>query len=236
MSRAHKRNGSKRGELKNGEKFPVNRRILLAHKGAAQGYQQNILNDLRVRPPGVGITQSPPMNYRDNILWIEDNVDITTNYTSGGTVFVGTQFALTDMFTLPLFAALYDQYCIYSVTARFMFEFSNTGATPGEFLSAIDFDSATTPTGPGALENYSTFEVMSITQGCCQTRFVQPCVTPLVFQGATIITSYSVARQWIDSADTAIPHFGLKYGIRGNQQAVIGKCYLSYVVGYRNKL
>jgi hypothetical protein len=221
---------------RSGQPSNIDKVIFNSHKGAANAFRMTCLSDLHLRPPVQGITQSPPLNYRDSVFWCDDSVDLSTNYTSGGTVFNASTFQLTDCFTLPLFAALFDQYCIYDVKVRFMFEFTNSGASPGEFLSAIDFDSATVPTGPGALENYSSFEVMPITQGACQERFVKPCVTPFVFQSGVSVTSFTVARQWIDSADTSVPHFGIKYGIRGNTQAVIGKTYLTYTVGFRNKL
>jgi hypothetical protein len=176
------------------------------------------------------------MNFRNRVFWVEDSTDQTVNFVSGGTVFIGQAFQLTDCFTLPTFATVFDQYCIYSVVARFTFEYAANAGSPGEFLSVIDFDSATAPAGPGALEAYSSFEVLSIGLGTSQIRYIEPCVTPFVFQSGTVLTSFAVARQWIDCSDTAVPHYGMKYMIRGNVQTVIGKVYLTYVCGFRNKL
>jgi hypothetical protein len=224
----------KRGK-KNKNANPVDSLILTSHKGAASALQQVVRNDLHLRSPNIGLTQTPPLNYRNDIFWVEDSTDVTVNYTAGGTVFNAQTFQLTDTFTLPSLASLFDQYCIYAVICRFTFEFAVSGAAPGEFLSAIDFDSATVPSGPGALENFSSFEVMSIATGTSQVRMVKPCVTPVVFQSGSVVNSYIVNRSWVDSANTSVPHFGIKYGLRGNLQAVVGRNYMTYVCGFRNK-
>lgn len=176
------------------------------------------------------------MGFEDQIFWVTDTAEVSTNYTSGGSVFNAQTFQISDYFTLSSFAALFDQYCIYAVDCNFTFEIANSGVTPGTFGTAIDFDSASVPTNYGTLENYQSYQATPITQGGTIKRLVKPCVTPFVFQSGTLVTSFAVARQWIDCADTSVPHYGIKYGAHGNTSAFTGRLYTRVIVGFRNKL
>jgi hypothetical protein len=192
--------------------------------------------DLRLKPPSLGITQHPPKDFENQILWVTDTAEVSTNYTAGGAVFNAQSFQISDYFTLPSFASLFDQYCIYAVDCNFTFEISNSTVTPGTFGTAIDFDSSSIPTNYGTLENYSSYQAVPVTQGTTLKRFVKPCVTPSVYNNSTAFSGYSVGRQWIDSANTSVPHYGIKYGVHGNSTAFTGRLYTRIVVGFRNKL
>lgn len=210
--------------------------IMTSHKSAASAFAQLCTADLRIRPPKLGIVEIPPKNFENKVYWFRDVSEVSVNYTAGGAVFAADQFVLTNFFSLATLVPNFDQYCIYSITARFTFEINNSTVTAGTFGSVIDHDSATIPTNWGSLENYSNFEMMPIVAGATQTRYIKPCVTPFVFQSGTSVTSFTVARQWIDAADASVPHFGIKYAVHGNTSAFTGRVYYSAVAGFRNKL
>lgn len=127
--------------------------------------------------------------------------------TSGGPSFVDFTFQLADVPNHTEFTALYDQYCIKGVKMEFIprFNVANLGDTIPELFSIVDYDGSAPSTEPGFLQ----YQNLKMTRGTqIHKRYLKPAVLPQVFQGVT--TGYSIKKnQWIDSADDALPHYGV---------------------------
>lgn len=110
---------------------------------------------------------------------------------------------------------LYDQYRILKVIYRFMpIASQNDNAYPDvftvpQFYTAIDYDDNSTPASLNEILQYST---LKITPGSkTHIRIFTPAVASAVYQGVAS-TGYSIKKfQWINVANSTVPHYGLKY-------------------------
>lgn len=227
---------NKKGKKGKGKGSESDQAIINSHASSSPGFDQRCYSDALIKPPSIGLTQRPPKDYQNMILWIDDTCETSVNWSAGGTVYYGYQFALSNFYKASAEVTNWDQFCIYSVVCRFIHEIPNSASTPGEFGSAIDFDSSTVPTGFGQIENYNSFQLEAITQGISQTRYVKPCVTPFVYQSGTSLGNFTVARQWVDSANPTVPHFGIKFAAHGNTSAFTTRMIMTGVFGFKNSL
>lgn len=204
-----------------------------SNPGAVRALIERNPLDLILRPPSMSITQSPPPGFQKKVTWLQSSLLFTANFSTTNNWYANS-FALSDIPTLAAFAVSFDQYCIYAVKVRFLPK--ATTSVVGQFGSVIDFDNAVQPTSWQQLEDYGNFMSMSLVQGCCQERFIKPCVTPLVYNGAG--TGFATARSWIDSANTGVPHYGVRYGIDngGPLIALQVGVEMTYVIGFRNNI
>jgi len=190
--------------------------------------------DLRLKPPSMAITQKPPRGFQSHIVWVQASTDLVFSASSGGAS-NAESFALSDVAALSTMSQNWDQYCIYAVKIRLEPIIGNSGVVPGALMSVIDFDNASIPTGPGQMEEYGNFMVTNIVQGVSHERLVLPCVTPLLYAPSSL-TAFATARTWIDSAQPAVPHYGIKYGVYKNSSTIMVANYKTYVVGFRNNI
>jgi len=204
------------------------------NSGGTQALVQRAPGDFNIRPMRMSITQDPPKNFPSMIYWVRISVDDTIAFTTTTTTGART-FQLSDMSRAVALAANFDQYCVHTVIANFDPQMApGSTITPGVFASAIDFDSAVVPTGPGQLEEYFSYLSMNMAPGTVQERIIQPCVTPALYSGSAVFSGYAVARSWIDSANTSVPHFGVKYAYVGSSGNMTIKVVYTYIIGFRN--
>jgi hypothetical protein len=125
-------------------------------------------------------------------------------------------FNLYDLAQVANWTALFDQYRIDKVEVKFQSQGTNVDLHTYVTLNAenpaiwmvLDFDDNTTPTSLAQILEYDNVEVTESGSGFFAT--VYPSLTPSVYS-AGAFSGYAVERAgWIDCANTAVPHYGLK--------------------------
>jgi len=191
--------------------------------------------DLSMRKQNFNLTQTPPKQIGNQIYWFKETVWFTFN-TSTSTFFEQNfSFTLNQLQDSSSIAAIFDQYCIYAVTANISIDTttSNPQLCIVDLLSGIDYDS-TSAIGPSGLQVYNTCNQARLTTDTSHARFVKPCIAPAVYNGSTF-TGYGVSRSWLDSQSTNIPHYGLRFVFFQTNNVITIRASLEYVIGCRNK-
>jgi hypothetical protein len=162
---------------------------------------------------------------RQTIPYVGSDVHVSTfvrNFDAG--VLVGStaadtlgalKFVLTQLPSYTEFTTLFDQYRIARMEYTFLPYF--TIGTPSAYApfiaTAVDYDDGTAPASFAAIQQYENSRVIS-----AYNKFsvsYQPHIAIAAYSGA--FTSYANNRAgWIDSASTAVEHYGVKW--------VIGQC------------
>jgi hypothetical protein len=190
----------------------------------------------------MNITQSPPKNLLNQIHWIQQSVTLRNNaQVSISNVEDNWSFKLSDLNQYATIAALFDQYCIYSVVFNVNIQPAALGVATsglGRVTTAIDYDNVQTLGSEVALQQYASAQTVEISQnGVSVQRYVKPCVTPDIYVVAS--TGYAVARCWLDnsSASQVIPHYGVRvyfYAFTTNNYNY--DIVATYTIGCRNSL
>lgn len=140
---------------------------------------------------------------------------------SSSDVFAAWAFALADIPNISSVSALFDQYRIDEIQFRLRSRnpavFVANSASPNYAtatpLLILDRDDATAPTTLLELQQYETCQQISA-QESIDIVFT-PSITRSVFSGG-VFSGYSVEDSgeiWLDSANTGIPHYGIKCAI-----------------------
>jgi len=136
---------------------------------------------------------------------------ITSSGTGGLEVDNGFSFTFGALDGYASLAAVFDQYRIIQISVTFaptlnMVTSSSGGVQVGNFYTVIDFDNAATA-NVAALRQYEN--CMTTPAYAPQTRTFTPHVALAAYGGA--FTSYAnEGPKWIDSASTAVQHYGVK--------------------------
>lgn len=135
---------------------------------------------------------------------------------AAGDVLGALKFTLADLPNYTEFTALYDQYKIYFVVLRFvpdqnMASANNAAGTTTPILyHVIDYDDATAPANKTDLFQYQNLKVRNFSRFSKIT--LRPHVAVAAYQGA--FTGYANFKSlWLDAANTAVEHYGVKYCI-----------------------
>lgn len=134
--------------------------------------------------------------------------------------FASFAFALADIPNISSIGALFDQYRIdeiqFRIKSRNPALFISQTASPNnsscEPLVVVDRDDNTAPTTLSELQQYDNCQQMGA-QDSMDVIFT-PSITPSVFSGGAF-SGYAVEdskKYWLDLANTAIPHYGIKMG------------------------
>jgi len=235
-----KNRNKRRGNGKN--KNPADQLFVASHHGAARGDYLFDAADLNRRPLSMLLQQNPPKRIQDLIYWVQktNNVNLTLS-TSGAVSELGLAFTLGAFTEGTQFAALFDQYCIYSVMASARLEISNvpvsTETSWGRIYSAVDFDSNANLGSEANIQEFSSVQYSELIFGKSYERFVKPCV-PLVTgaSNSTSNTGLALSRSWLNNTQTNIPHFGIRYLTVGNNTGTAQNVSIIYtaVLGFRN--
>lgn len=168
------------------------------------------------------------------------NAVVLTSNVSGlnGTGFVGTsfQFKLSDLINASEFTVLYDQFRILKATLYFQWNAAALDTTqiqtsvlmnPPVIMYHRDYDDATVLTHSEFHERSAT-KYKRMRAGGITALTVTPAVLAQNFEGATA-TAYSPKwRQWLDCADSATPHYGMKVGFKYPASTVYGNLAVWY--------
>lgn len=127
-------------------------------------------------------------------------------------------FQLTDLPNVTEYSSLFDQYKINGIQLRIIPKVSVTtqgsasGTTQtvgyGQVVSCIDFDDAANPTGKDELLQYQNAKITRSTS--IHTRFIKPRILDTVWVNSISSGYQSVRPNWVDLANTNMPHYGIK--------------------------
>lgn len=160
--------------------------------------------------------------------------NIGSGFTSGGasqltyiaqatpatSVFGAMAFSLQDLDQVAQLTALFDQYRIDKViiqarTRNSILQLNTSSAanaTPPDIYWAIDRDDVTVWTTYAQARQYDNVQVASLTDNV--EIELEPSITPAIYASGAF-SGYGVERTgvWIDCANTAVAHYGVKFAV-----------------------
>lgn len=211
MPRRKNRKG--RNASRDGDGNSTARKFASDHRMGAALDTITVPSDFNRRRASMMLTQTPPRSVRDQIHWFE----VTETLVSSGNVSSSptTTTEFNQSFSLGLWSsyssitALFDQYCIHSVICNVSTEAVFTAvAGAGRCTTAIDYDNVANLSNEGSIQAFGSAETVTVVPHMNIQRYVEPCVTPALYQ--TSGTGYSSQRMWIDAASPNVPHYGLR--------------------------
>lgn len=147
-----------------------------------------------------------------------DSGVIPGNATTGAPVLRGASFALSSLPGVSDFTNLFDMYKITHVQLRFHLQVdpgaqASASAIYPKLWYATDYDDDNAPASLNALREHARCKVRVLNPNRPVVVNIKPAVASLVYRGATT-SSYSPKwRQWVDMAQTDVPHYGLKWAV-----------------------
>lgn len=161
-------------------------------------------------------------------------------------VFGAIAFQLSDLANSSTFASLFDQYRFERVrlyirartNAASVFNTASPNAAVPRVFVVIDRDDNTAPTATTDLMQYDTVGTFTGHEDCVVD--LVPNLTPAVFSGGAFsgYSSLPSNSAWIDIANTAVPMYGVKFGVTGlttsTTSSWIWDITGEYVVSFKN--
>jgi len=178
-------------------------------------------SDLSVKPPSLfNVPKRIPRNLQSQVVWDVVKINAVIVVPTSGILEANSSFALSSHPQLSSWQALFDQFSIPQASIEFD-SILAPGSTngPAMLYTALDFDSAGTLGSIAAIEDFSTCEVVPMTQNMRHLRSVRPTVKSTLGSNANAFVNQSV---WVD---TAVPTT-LFFGIR----AMLGSAATAYPV------
>lgn len=155
---------------------------------------------------------------------------------SGTPVVQQILFKLDQMPDVTSIKALYDQYRIRWVQVRFLPTFNvsdeDNATQSGCIYTVIDYDGD----GPTNIDDFGQYKTLRSTRSYkVHTRFIRPRILREIYNNG-ITSGYEVAKPgvWIDTASSAVNHFGLHLGIDGGNTTAILQIQIKMCVECRN--
>jgi len=223
----------------------VDAMIVASHHAAGRGDVNFPSSDLSRKQPGWVLNQSPPPNFLNKIVWMQETTEATfSQLAAGGFNESPNFFNLSSLPGTSRIAALFDQYCIYSVVVRLIPELGTTAigtanGTLGQIISAIDYDSSNGLGSFTAYQAYGSAQETECVLGKSYERYVKPvCAIVTGGSNATTNSGVAMARQWVNTAYPGVPHFGVRFAVQGNTTgiSVVYRILYTLVVGLRNNI
>lgn len=144
---------------------------------------------------------------------------------------------LVNSFAVPNsseFSALFDQYCLDSVEVRPYFTnnssgVSNSALTLPIFNWVVDHDD-TASVNLSDIQQYGDMKTFQLGAQPCKAIIIKPRCTQLVYYNA-VTSGYSQAKAgtWIDTANLAVPQYGMKCYIDPTVYVATGGSTLGYL-------
>jgi len=153
------------------------------------------------------------------------------------TQYYGMGFGLIDLPTFSEFTALFDQYKLNCVVVKFRFDH-----TPDPVMQAeagyvytqpilrwvVDDTDATAFTTVNAMTECQRYKFKTMMPGRDISIKIYPKLQRMLYEGVGV-TGYSPARGWVSTADTSVPHYGLKWTVDASAAAGTGSNRLGTV-------
>jgi len=195
--------------------------------------------DLSARPRNWLITQTPPRNFWQNVVWIRKTVtlvnaaSISTSVPTEGNLSFTAQSLFPEYSTL---LSLYDQYCIHTVICHISIDsVGSSSGSYGRLTSAIDYDNVANLGGESLVQDFGNAQTLDLEPTGHYERVIQPCCDPQVYVPSSV--GYGASRMWLDSASSTIPHYGLRLFFA--QCSISGTTYdvvCTSIMGLRNAI
>jgi hypothetical protein len=126
-------------------------------------------------------------------------------------------FTLAQIDEFSTFNTLFDQYCIEAVEVEISAQstFANTaGSVSPRLYTVLDYDDAIPLASLGAVRDYESLVISPPNTGIVRTLIPAiPIGAQSANGSATVVPAVNRQLCWIDSADTNVPHYGLKYAV-----------------------
>lgn len=128
----------------------------------------------------------------------------------------GNSFSLGQVVNPSDFTTLFDQYCITCIVVRFFLKIDPSAQTAStasypRLYYVRDYDDATAPASLNEMREHAHVKVKVLNPNRGVTIKFRPSTLNLVYRTA-VASSYSPHwKQWVDMANTDIPHYGLKW-------------------------
>lgn len=178
---------------------------------------------------------------------VSTGVSSSTIYQGGATEVVGAiAFQLSDLDQVSTLSALFDQYRIDRVLLRISTKNQNVNlaqiASPNQAYPTMrvvcDFDDATAPASTSDLQQYDS--CTDLGPGNSMDIVIEPAVTKAVYASGAFsgYTVESSSDQWLDIANTSVPHYGVKFAVAALQASATYSYQWTvsawYTVSFRN--
>lgn len=219
--------------------------MVRSHRVVAAAQNNFVLEDLGRRPINSHITQTPPRVISNQIHWFSFTANAALSVSGSSDTERNDQFNLNGTQAASSIAALFDQYCIYSVTVSYVAaptEFNTISTSPGTYYTslgrlttAIDYDSVGNLGSEGAVQQYASSNTTNLELGQAVQRFVKPCVDSSLYV-SSVSSGYAPSRLWLDAGTNNIPHYGVRAYFSGSNAAFQCNIIYNFVVGARNNL
>jgi len=199
---------------------------------------ETVRGDLTSKRQNFNIVQSPPRNFLTMPYWIKQSIFQRAGYSSSVSVVTENNFGFTinSLTQFSSLAALFDQYCIYSITLTLEWSDTNsaTFAAPNArvvVFTALDYDNAAN-IGVSGIQGLSTFNESLVTPNNCLIRMVKPCAALAAYTGS--FGGFTTARIWCNSSSGGILHYGIRMILDVTPIIVNLDATISIVAGWRN--
>jgi hypothetical protein len=160
------------------------------------------------RPPAVSDISRRYIR-QDRIYTVCDTIDLGTITGSTTTNVVGALSLTLNMFyDYTSYAAVFDSFRFAYVEVTFLPEQPTASPVP-QFMTVVDYDDNTTPTGVAYMIQYDTVQIQP-GNTLCSRRFV-PKAALAAYQGAFTGYGQSIKGQWFDTNNSNIQWYGCKY-------------------------
>lgn len=234
------RNRRTRVNKKNNGNGSVDRQVAQMSQVVGRGMVLAPAADYTRRQPSFQIIQTPPKNFREQIHWVRGSTQAVVTISNSVPTEANYTFTLGGLTDLAGLSGFFDQYCIYSVSVSVSPNFEGAGSTLYSFgtcFTAIDYDNVTSLGSAAAIQAYNSCVTFEMSPGQSVQRYYKPCVAPAIYNTSAAFSGYGVARCWIDSAETGVPHYGFRSFFISNTVSGLS-CTLDFdvVVGFRNNM
>jgi hypothetical protein len=203
----------------------------------ATGSTTNMVSsDLRLKRQNFNIVQTPPRSLGDQTFWSRLSIsDLSYNASGTGITENNLVFNASSFYGFSAASTFFDQYCIYAVTVTY--SATTSSGAPYHIYTAIDYDSVAN-VGVAGIQQFTSFNE-TILGGNGQdslVRFLKPCIAPQVTNSSNLPIAGGVGRSWLDSAYSAVNHYGIRMIINQYGSSVTGAINgtVSAVFGFRN--
>lgn len=134
---------------------------------------------------------------------------------AGTPIQLGINFRLDNVANVTEFTNLYDQYMIKAVKIQFVPRITEASPsatnTLGNLWSVLDYDDSSAPANIDTVIQYQNVSHTQMNR--THTRYLRPCVAAEFFSTGVLTTYGAKRNQWLDCANAAVEHYGIKiYG------------------------
>lgn len=244
MNRNTSRRGSARRNNRSGKSSDNQSDTLIANSlhASGRGDVVNVPDDTRRRLPSWQLTERPPRNFLNQIVWLKETYTTSLTLSGAGAIVENNPAPTLAQFpSVGAIAALYDQFCIYALVARACLDVQIAGTATatsyGRIYSAIDYDSSAAAGTEALMLRFGTVQVSELVPGKSYERFVKPCVALVTgASNSASNTGTAQSRQWLNSVLQTTPHFGFRFMTVGNTNIGANTViiYITAVIGLRN--